>query len=84
MGQVATIFPRETALAFGWSPKLPREGDGNPLQYSCLKKSHGQRSRVGYSPWGCKESDTTDLRSQTEKNRQVLWGGEGLTPTLPA
>ena len=22
-------------------------------------KSHGQRSLVGYSPWGCKESDTT-------------------------
>ena len=22
----------------------PREGNGNPLQYSCLKKSHGQRS----------------------------------------
>jgi len=24
------------------------------LQYSCLKKSHGQRSLAGYSPWGCK------------------------------
>ena len=22
-------------------------------------KSHGQRSLVGYSPWGCKESDTS-------------------------
>ena len=22
-------------------------------------KSHGWRSMVGYSPWGCKESDTT-------------------------
>ena len=22
-------------------------------------KSHGQRSLAGYSPWGCKESDTT-------------------------
>ena len=32
------------------------EGNGNPLQYSCLEKSHGQRSVVGYSPWGCKES----------------------------
>ena len=25
-------------------------GDGNPLQYSCLKDPHGQRSMVGYSP----------------------------------
>jgi len=24
------------------------------------EKSHGQRSLVGYSPWGCKESDTTE------------------------
>ena len=23
-------------------------------------KSHGQRSLAGYSPWGCKESDTTE------------------------
>ena len=23
-------------------------------------KSHGQRSLVGCSPWGCKESDTTE------------------------
>ena len=22
---------------------------------------HGQRTLVGYSPWGCKESDTTEL-----------------------
>ena len=24
------------------------------------EKYHGQRSLVGYSPWGCKESDTTE------------------------
>ena len=23
-------------------------------------KSHGRRSLIGYSPWGCKESDTTE------------------------
>ena len=23
-------------------------------------KAHGQRSLVGYSPWGCKESDTIE------------------------
>ena len=23
-------------------------------------KSHGQKSLVGYSPWGCKELDTTE------------------------
>ena len=23
-------------------------------------ESHGQRNLVGYSPWGCRESDTTE------------------------
>ena len=35
------------------------EGNGNPVQYYLSGKSHGQRSLAGYSPWGCKESDTT-------------------------
>ena len=30
---------------------VAREGSGTPLQYSCLEKSHGQRSLVGCSPW---------------------------------
>ena len=32
-------------------------GHGNPIQYSCLKNPHGQRSLVGSSPLGRKESD---------------------------
>ena len=40
--------------------RSPGEGHGNPLQYSCLENPHGQRSSVGYSPWGCKGSDTTE------------------------
>ena len=30
-----------------------------PTPVSLPEKSHGQRSLVGYSPWGCKELDTT-------------------------
>ena len=37
-----------------------RGGHGNLLQYSCLKNPHGQRNVGGYSPWGHKESDTTE------------------------
>ena len=33
---------------------------GNPLQYSCLEKPHGQRSLAGYVPWGRKELDMTE------------------------
>ena len=35
-------------------------GHGNPLQYSCLENLNRQRSLVGDSPWGHKESDTTE------------------------
>ena len=35
-------------------------GHSNPLQYSCLEKSHGRWSLVDYSPWGCKELDTAE------------------------
>ena len=34
-------------------------GHGSPLQYFCLKDSHGYRSLAGYNPWGQKESDMT-------------------------
>ena len=43
--------------------RSPRGGHGNPLQYSCLENPHGQRSLEGYSPWGHKESDTTEQLS---------------------
>ena len=34
-----------------------------PWRRKCLEKSHGQRSLVGYSPWGGKESDMTEHAS---------------------
>ena len=36
------------------SGRSPGEGSGNP------RKFHGQRNLVGYSLWGCKESDMTE------------------------
>ena len=39
------------------SGRSPRGVHGNPLQYSCLENPYGQRSLVGYSPWGRKELD---------------------------
>ena len=36
------------------------EGNGNPTPVFLPGKSDRQRSLVGYSPWGCKELDTTD------------------------
>src|SRR5574337_1066306 len=37
--------------------KSPGGGHGNP---------YGQRSLVGYSPWGCKELDTTEQLSTAQ------------------
>ena len=44
------------------SGRSPGVGNSNPLQYSCLEISSVayHRSLVGYSPWGHKESDTTE------------------------
>ena len=42
------------------SGRSSEEGNGNPLQYSCLENPHGQRSLVGYSSWDPKELDTTE------------------------
>ena len=42
------------------SGRSPGGGHGHPLQYSCLENPHGQRSLVGYSPRGHKESATTE------------------------
>ena len=40
--------------------RCPGEGNGQSTPVLLPGKSHGQRSLVGYSPWGCKESDTTE------------------------
>ena len=38
------------------SGRSPGGGNGNPLQYSCLRNPHEPRSLVGYSAWGRKET----------------------------
>ena len=50
-------------------PSLDRE---DPLEKEMATHSsildgkfHGQKSLVGYSPWGCKESDTTKAAEHT-------------------
>ena len=40
--------------------RSPGEGNGNPLQYSCLENSMDRRAQWGYCPCGHKESDTTE------------------------
>ena len=53
--------------------------NSNPKMNSVLKrslpgKSHGQRSLVDYSPWGRKESDTTEVTEHTcMLKRRTVW-----------
>ena len=64
--------------------RSPGEGHSNPLQYSCLENPHGQRSLVGYSPWGHKELDTTErLSTQHTRKGKVLYSYLHLGDTLP-
>ena len=60
-----------------WVWRIPWRRAWQPTPAFLPGKSHGQRSLAGYSPWGHKESDTTEATSHTcmqtaylGKNRQ--------------
>ena len=44
--------------SLGWEDPWRRKCQPTPVLLP--GKSHGRRSLVGYSPWGCKELDTTE------------------------
>ena len=46
-----------------WVRKIPWSRKWEPTPVSLPGESHGQRSLVGYSPWGHKELDMTDQLS---------------------
>ena len=60
-------FPSDSVVTnlqdAGWIPGLwrcPGEGKLQPTPVFLPEKSHGLRILAGYSPWGRKESDTTE------------------------
>ena len=52
-----------------WVEKIPWTGAWQPTPVFLPGESHGQRSLADYSPWGCKESDTSEV---TEHARVCL------------
>ena len=52
-----------------WVRKTPWRRSQQPTAVFLPGKFHGQRSLAGYSPWGCKESDTTEPTQQ----QQLTW-----------
>ena len=57
-GKESTYRGRRAGLILG--SKILRRRKRQPTQLFLPGKSHGQRNRVGYWPWGHKESDTTE------------------------
>ena len=60
--------PEDVGDAAGLIPgsgRSPEGGNGNPLQYSCLER---RRSLAGYSPWGHKELDMTEVTYQQQQH----------------
>ena len=69
---VAQTVKKQPVMWETWVQSLGREepleegmATHSSIQCSCLENPHGQRSLVGYSPWDCKESDTTECLSTT-------------------
>ena len=51
-----------------WVRKIPWRKKWKPTPLFLPGKSHGQMSLVGYSPWDCKELDTTQLLNNNFSN----------------
>ena len=60
------------AISIPESGRTPGVGNGNPLQYSCLGNSMDRGVLAGYSPWGCKELDTTKRLSTCTACEQIV------------
>ena len=50
--------------SLGWEDPLEKKWQPTPVFLT--EEPHGQRSLVGYNPWGCKKSDKTE-RLNTHK-----------------
>ena len=73
---------RYVCLIPGLARSLGEKND-NPLQCSCLENPHGQKSLAGYSPWGCKESDTTEDYARPYETHTVSSLESALALCLP-
>ena len=63
-----------------WVSKMPCRRAQQPTALFLHGESHGQRSLVGYSPWGCKELDMTEKPALSKKtlNKQIT----GIFPVI--
>ena len=64
------LMPYQWMLQLG--PWTFGEGNGNPLQCSCLENPMDRGAWWGCSLWGCKESDTTKQHTHTHTFKWIL------------
>ena len=62
--------------------RSPGEGNGNPLQYSCLKNPTDRGAWMGYIPRGHKELDTTEWLHFTSFKRSLRLSSVLFIPLL--
>ena len=87
---MAQMVKNLLAVQEAWVQSLGQEDpwrrEWEPTPVFLPGESHGQRSLAGYSPWGCKELDTTERPTHTlsPRSRRVSFssssaelGGEG-------
>ena len=51
-----------------WVGKIPLRKEWQPTPVFLPGEVHGQGSLAGYSPWGCKEPDTTKQLTHTHRH----------------
>ena len=56
-----------------WFRKIPWRRAWQPTLVFLPRESHGQRSLVGYSPWDCKELDTTEQLTMEDGLAESVW-----------
>ena len=72
-----------------WVGKIPWRRKWQPTPVFLPEESHGQKSLVVYSPWGCKEtrlSDWVHMRREKEARRErvvISLVVQRLRPALP-
>ena len=73
---VAQVVPcKAGAWVWSWVGKIPWRREQLPTPVFLPREFQGQRSLslVGYSPWGCKESDTTEWLTLSLFTRNYTW-----------
>ena len=73
-----------------WVGKTPWRKKRQPTPVFLPGKSHWQRNLAGYSPWGCKESDSTEsdktppMKKYRLLSTKIAWGKKNLVKLIQA